>query len=150
MKKLKFADLIQASNAVHALSEQDKSKSYVFTMTVRFRLADNQAQLKRQIERIQAEKNKLITQYGEKDEKGQYTVRRASEKWAEFEAAIKPTDEEEIEVELKTISLEELANSRVVKTRDDKGKVSEDTVENQISLDVITALISTGILATSD
>lgn len=144
--KLNFNSLIKAHNALSALTEQDKAKSYVFALSVRFKLAGNISRLKELIEKIQVEQGKLFEQFGTANDKGQHEVKRTSDKWTEFEAAMKAIAEEEFDVEVKTLTESELGNSRTVKSRDEKGQVSENAVENQVSLDVIADLLSTRIL----
>ncbi len=154
MSKLNYAKLSQAFQAIKTLTEQDKSKAYVFPSALRIKMGGNFRRLRDLLVEIETEQSQLFNTYGtpmtEPGKEGQFQVMKTSDKWLEFEAAYKALQAEEFEVALTPMTDVELINSRVVKSRNDKGQVSENTEENQIPLDLIADLQSTGLLPTGD
>lgn len=149
MKKLTFPQLIKAHLALNSLVEQDKTKAYAFPSAARIRMGANLRKIRELSDTIQKEQTELFKTYGTPvaDKPDQYQVLRTSEKWAEFEKAYDDLNKEEFDIEIQTMSEVELINTRTVKSRDEKGYVSENVVENQVPMDLIADLQAASILA---
>lgn len=145
MSNLKPSELGFALRALTALSDKDKEGSYSFPSAARIRMGTNIRKLRELVAKIEEEQNALFMKYGGEVD-GKLQVSRTSDKWDEFEASYKALNAAPFEIDLQPMTEAELINSRVVKSRDSKGQVTEETVENQIPFDLIADLQSAALL----
>lgn len=145
MNVLKPSELGFALRALTALSDKDKEGSYLFPSATRIRMGTNLRKLRELVGKIDEEQNALFAKYGSAVD-GKLQVARNSEKWDEFESAYKALNDSTFELDLQPMTEAELINSRVVKNRDAKGQVIEETAENQIPFDLIADLQSAALL----
>ncbi len=148
MKNLTFSQIIKALNALNYLVEQDKSKAYTFPSGARIRMGTNLRKLREIYTEIEKEQTDLFKAHGSEvpDKPGTFQVLKTSEKWPEFEKLYNDFQKETFEVDINPISEVELINARIVKSRDEKGQVSENATENQIAMDLIADLQSAELL----
>lgn len=146
--------LARAFTALQNLIAEDKKNVLVLSSGVRLRLGGNFRRVREELTQVQTEQQALFEKYGtpstDKATEGQFQVQRASEKWEEFKKQYDDLQKEEVEVAINPITDAELINARKVKTRDEKGQVSENDVENQVSIDLIADLQTVGILPNTD
>lgn len=140
---------IQATHEVLSLlSTKDKEKSFEFSSGTRIRMGMNISRLKDVLTKIMEQQEAIIKKHGTAtaSDAEKFEVAKDSPQWGEFVADMKKFMEDKFPVDIQTITGAELANKRKVKSRDEKGLVSENEVENQVPIDLIAELISAGIL----
>jgi hypothetical protein len=150
----KHTELSRAFQALTRLIDEDKNNRLVLSSGVRFRMGSNFRRIKEELTNVEKEQQGLFEKYGtpstDKATEGQYVVQRTSEKWDEFKKQFDDLQAETVQVHVNGMTEAELINARKVKSRDEKGQVSENDVENQVSIDLIADLQSSGILPTDD
>lgn len=151
MTDLTYASLSKALVALNSLVEQDKAKAYVFPSAARIRMGVNLERLRALVVKIETEQTDLFKTYGSEqtDKPGTFQVMKTSEKWSEFEKAYNDLHKAEFAIDLQPLAQAELINARVVKSRDEKGQISENPAENQIPMDLIADLLSAKLLTTT-
>ena len=117
--------VLRAHAALQNLVKADSDNKYVFKTAVRFKLAQNLRKTTPIQEDVEKERNNLILKFGSQDEKGNTIVK--PENLQAFSDGIKSLLAVPVDVTFNVIKAEELG-------------------ENQVSLDLLAALIEFGIL----
>lgn len=117
--------VLRAHAALQNLVKADSDNKYVFKTAVRFKLAQNLRKTTPIQEDVDKERNNLILKFGSQDEKGNTIVK--PENLQAFSDGIKSLLAVPVDVTFNVIKAEELG-------------------ENQVSLDLLAALIEFGIL----
>ena len=117
--------VLRAHAALQNLVKADSDNKYVFKTSVRFKLAQNLRKTTPIQEDVEKERNNLILKFGSQDEKGNTIVK--PENLQAFSDGIKSLLAVPVDVTFNVIKAEELG-------------------ENQVSLDLLAALIEFGIL----
>lgn len=150
MTKITPPKLQAAFDALMSLTNKDKEGTFVFKSSTRIRLGTNLRKVRDLLREIMVEQDELVRRHGsENPEKpGEWSVAAKSDKRPDFDRDLAELMKAELDIDIQTISNDDLFNKRMVKSRDDKGQVSENEAENQIGFDTIADLQAAGLLST--